>query len=39
VLHDGPTADVDRIVRESVALIETTARAEAPYGAVPALAV
>jgi 3-(3-hydroxy-phenyl)propionate hydroxylase len=37
VLHDGPTADVDRIVRESLALIETTARAEAPYGAVPAL--
>ena len=37
VLHDGPAADVDRIVRESLALIETTVRAEAPYGAVPAL--
>ena len=38
VLHDGPAADVDRIVRESLALIETTARAEAPLVAAPTLA-
>jgi 3-(3-hydroxy-phenyl)propionate hydroxylase len=39
VLHDGPVADVDRLVRESLALIGTPARAEAPFGAVPALSV
>ena len=36
VLHDGPVADVDRIVRESLALIGTPAPAEAPLGALPA---
>ena len=36
VLHDGPAADVDRIVSESLALIGTPARAEAPFGAAPA---
>ena len=38
VLHDGPVADVNRIVSESLALIGTPALAEAPLGAVPALA-
>ena len=36
VLHDGPAADVERIVRESLALIGTPAPAEAPLGALPA---
>lgn len=38
VLHDGPVADVNRIVSESLALIGTPALAEAPLGAAPALA-
>ena len=39
VLHDGPATDVDRLVSESLALIGTPIRAEAPFGAVPALTV
>ncbi|RBP18369.1 3-(3-hydroxy-phenyl)propionate hydroxylase [Roseiarcus fermentans] len=39
VLHDGPVAEADRLVSESLALIGTPVRAEAPSGAVPALTV
>ena len=39
VLHDGPIADVDRLVRESLALLGTPSRAEAPVAAVPALSL
>ena len=39
VLNDGPAADVDRMVGESLALIGTPIPAEAPFGAVPALSV
>jgi 3-(3-hydroxy-phenyl)propionate hydroxylase len=36
VLHDGPVTDANRIVSESLALMGTPVRAEAPLGAVPA---
>ena len=39
VLHDGPAADAERLVRESLALLGAPVRAEAPYGAVPAFSV
>jgi len=39
VLHDGPVAEVERIVSESLALLGTPACAEAPVSAVPALAL
>ena len=37
VLHDGPAAEVERLVRESLALIGTPMAVERPYPAVPAL--
>ena len=37
VLNDGPAAEADRIVRESLALIGSPIRAEAPCAAAPAL--
>ncbi len=36
VLHDGPAAEADRLVRESLILLGATVRAEAPCAAVPA---
>ncbi len=39
VLHDGPVADVNRLVRESLALLGTPVAAEAPLAAAPALSV
>jgi 3-(3-hydroxy-phenyl)propionate hydroxylase len=39
VLHDGPIAEVDRLVRESLALLGTPSRVAAPLAAVPALSV
>jgi 3-(3-hydroxy-phenyl)propionate hydroxylase len=39
VLHDGPAAEAERLVRESLALLGAPVRAEAPYGAVPAFSV
>ena len=39
VLNDGPVAEVDRLVRETLALIGAPSRAEAPAHALPALSV
>jgi 3-(3-hydroxy-phenyl)propionate hydroxylase len=38
VLHDGPVADVNRLVRESLALMGAPSPVEAPLAAVPSLA-
>jgi 3-(3-hydroxy-phenyl)propionate hydroxylase len=39
VLHDGPIAEVDRLIRESLAVMRAPSQVEAPTYAVPALSV
>jgi 3-(3-hydroxy-phenyl)propionate hydroxylase len=39
VLHDGPVEEVDRLIRESLALMGAPSPAEAPAKAIPALSV